>query len=237
MLIKQCWTVEFYLGSYASWSWSYSTCSWIYNNICNQCLSLLTLWVRTPLMARSTVESGVNQLNNITPTLKFYSCASANIKYICFNCFTYVFYTILGTRTTLNKILRSNTALSTLLYYRTSRFLRIYLQSRKWNLAIVSVCDTIVLKCYNNNPTKIGMNFGTPEGKQFLLHKWHPVSHLKLYIWKWLSNTEMYLTLHADLGSSNIQMCWSLIAAPDTEGATCGARTAYLLEYQSSFQF
>jgi hypothetical protein len=63
----------------------------------------------------------------------------------------------------------------------------------------------------------MGMNFGTPEGKQFLLHKWHPVPYLKLYIWKWLSNTEMYLTLHADLGSSNIQMCWSLIAAPDTD--------------------
>ena len=27
----------------------------------------------------------------------------------------------------------------------------------------------------------------------------------------------MYLTLHADLGSSNIQMCLSLIAAPDTD--------------------
>ena len=29
------------------WSWSYG--SWIYNNLCNQCLSPLTLWVRTPL--------------------------------------------------------------------------------------------------------------------------------------------------------------------------------------------
>jgi hypothetical protein len=34
----------------------------------------------------------------------------------------------------------------------------------------------------NTNPTKMGMNFGTPEGKQFLLHKWHPVPYLKLYI-------------------------------------------------------
>jgi len=33
-----------------SWSWSY--CSWIYNYLCNQCLSPLTLWVRIPLMAR-----------------------------------------------------------------------------------------------------------------------------------------------------------------------------------------
>ena len=34
------------------WSWSYD--SWIYNYLCNQCLSLLTLWVRTPFMARCT---------------------------------------------------------------------------------------------------------------------------------------------------------------------------------------
>jgi len=30
-----------------SWSWSYG--SWIYNYLCNQCLSPLTLWVWTPL--------------------------------------------------------------------------------------------------------------------------------------------------------------------------------------------
>jgi hypothetical protein len=30
-----------------SWSWSY--CSWIYNYLCNQCLSSLTLRVRIPL--------------------------------------------------------------------------------------------------------------------------------------------------------------------------------------------
>ena len=29
------------------WSWSYG--SWIYNYLCNQCLSPLTLWVRIPL--------------------------------------------------------------------------------------------------------------------------------------------------------------------------------------------
>jgi hypothetical protein len=29
------------------WSWSYG--SWIYYYLCNQCLSPLTLWVRTPL--------------------------------------------------------------------------------------------------------------------------------------------------------------------------------------------
>ena len=32
-----------------SWSWSYG--SWIYNYLCNQCLSPLKLWVRTTLMA------------------------------------------------------------------------------------------------------------------------------------------------------------------------------------------
>jgi len=30
-----------------SWTWSYG--SWIYNYLCNQCLSPLTLWVRIPL--------------------------------------------------------------------------------------------------------------------------------------------------------------------------------------------
>jgi len=38
------WIYKF-VGS--SWSWSYG--SWIYNYMCNRCLSLLTLWVRTPL--------------------------------------------------------------------------------------------------------------------------------------------------------------------------------------------
>jgi hypothetical protein len=35
-----------------SWSWSYG--SLIYNYLCNQCLSPLTLWVRIPLMVRCT---------------------------------------------------------------------------------------------------------------------------------------------------------------------------------------
>jgi hypothetical protein len=34
------------------WSWLYG--SWIYNYLCNQCLSPLKLWVRTPFMARYT---------------------------------------------------------------------------------------------------------------------------------------------------------------------------------------
>jgi len=33
----------------SSWSWSYG--GWIYNYPCNQCLSPLKLWVRTPFMA------------------------------------------------------------------------------------------------------------------------------------------------------------------------------------------
>ena len=33
-----------------SWPWSYG--SWIYNYLCNQCLSPLMLWVRLPLRAR-----------------------------------------------------------------------------------------------------------------------------------------------------------------------------------------
>jgi len=36
----------------SSWSWSYG--SWIYNYLCNQCLSPLKLWVWIPLMARCT---------------------------------------------------------------------------------------------------------------------------------------------------------------------------------------
>ena len=35
-----------------SWSWLYG--SWIYNCLCNQCLSPLKLWVWTPFMARCT---------------------------------------------------------------------------------------------------------------------------------------------------------------------------------------
>jgi hypothetical protein len=35
-----------------SWSWSYG--SWIYNYMCNQCLSPLEVLVRTPFMARYT---------------------------------------------------------------------------------------------------------------------------------------------------------------------------------------
>jgi len=39
-----------YLKRGLSWSWSYD--SWIYNYLCNRCLSPLKSWVRTPFMAR-----------------------------------------------------------------------------------------------------------------------------------------------------------------------------------------
>jgi len=35
-----------------SWPWSYG--SWIYNYLCNQCLSPLMLWVRISIRARCT---------------------------------------------------------------------------------------------------------------------------------------------------------------------------------------
>ena len=35
-----------------SWPWSHD--SWIYNNLCNRCLSPLMLWVRLPLRTRCT---------------------------------------------------------------------------------------------------------------------------------------------------------------------------------------
>jgi hypothetical protein len=42
--------LHIYQGS--PWLWSYG--SWIYNYLCNECLSPLTLWVRTPFMTRCT---------------------------------------------------------------------------------------------------------------------------------------------------------------------------------------
>jgi hypothetical protein len=42
--------LHYFLGP--SWSWSYG--SWIYNYLCNQCLSTLMLWVRISIRARCT---------------------------------------------------------------------------------------------------------------------------------------------------------------------------------------
>jgi len=46
-------TIHLILYEELSWSWSYG--SWIYNYLCNKCLSPLTLWVRILLMARYTL--------------------------------------------------------------------------------------------------------------------------------------------------------------------------------------
>jgi len=40
------------INAIQSWSWSYG--SWIYNYLCNQCLSPLVLWVRISIRARCT---------------------------------------------------------------------------------------------------------------------------------------------------------------------------------------
>jgi hypothetical protein len=37
------------------WLWSYG--SWIYNYLCNQCLSPLKLWIRIPLISRLSYQS------------------------------------------------------------------------------------------------------------------------------------------------------------------------------------
>ena len=42
------WQLYIYI-QWKGWSWSCS--SWIYNYLCNRCLSPLKLWVRTPFMA------------------------------------------------------------------------------------------------------------------------------------------------------------------------------------------
>ena len=45
-------TILFNLIEGPSWPWSYG--SWIYNHLCNQCVSPLNMWIRTPFMARFT---------------------------------------------------------------------------------------------------------------------------------------------------------------------------------------
>jgi hypothetical protein len=61
-----CWTCihifiifPFFLGGGASWPWSYG--SWIYNYLCNQCLSPLMLWVGISIRARCTLCDQVCQ--------------------------------------------------------------------------------------------------------------------------------------------------------------------------------
>ena len=43
-----CHLMEVFRWKESSWASSY--CSWVYNYLCNQCLSPLTLWVRIPLI-------------------------------------------------------------------------------------------------------------------------------------------------------------------------------------------
>jgi len=45
-------TMPIHIFEGPSWSWSYG--SWIYNNMCNQCLSPIKLGVLTPFMVRCT---------------------------------------------------------------------------------------------------------------------------------------------------------------------------------------
>jgi len=42
----------FFFGGRWSWPWSYG--SWIYNYMCNQCLSSLMLWARISVRVRCT---------------------------------------------------------------------------------------------------------------------------------------------------------------------------------------
>jgi hypothetical protein len=48
----QLHTLSLYVIKEPSWPWSYG--SWIYNYLCNQCLSPLMLWVRISIRARCT---------------------------------------------------------------------------------------------------------------------------------------------------------------------------------------
>ena len=51
-LDRICGLLLLYIHQGTLWSWSHG--SWIYNYLCNQCLSQLMLWVPIPLMARFT---------------------------------------------------------------------------------------------------------------------------------------------------------------------------------------
>jgi hypothetical protein len=48
------WVILLYFKEFGGLSWSWSDGRWIYNKLCNRCLSPLTLWVRIPLIARCT---------------------------------------------------------------------------------------------------------------------------------------------------------------------------------------
>ena len=57
-------------GEGASWLWLH--CSWIYNYLCNQCLSPLTLWVQTSLRRGTTLcDKVVSDLQQVGDFLQF----------------------------------------------------------------------------------------------------------------------------------------------------------------------
>jgi hypothetical protein len=55
----------FHLKTWMGQSWPWSYCSWIYNYLCNQCLSLLMLWIRMSL--RWPLNTGLTVLNTVKP--------------------------------------------------------------------------------------------------------------------------------------------------------------------------
>ena len=62
----------------SSWSWSYG--SQIYNYLCKQCLSPLTLWVRILLMARCTRYNIMWKILSATCGMSVFSAVSSTYK-------------------------------------------------------------------------------------------------------------------------------------------------------------
>ena len=54
MMVNPVHFIEFYISKVNQWGSSWSYGSWIYNYLCNQCLSPLMLWVRITISARCT---------------------------------------------------------------------------------------------------------------------------------------------------------------------------------------
>ena len=75
-------TVKLVFNGGSLWSWSYD--NWIYNYLCNQCLSSLKLWIRIPLMARCTwynfMWSSLSVTSHRLVTLTLYSTVTLQKK-------------------------------------------------------------------------------------------------------------------------------------------------------------
>ena len=69
-----------YINQWLSWSWSYGSSSWIYNYLCNQCLSQQKLWVQIPLMARCVVY--ISQFCHFIYVWLVWNNADVEIKFI-----------------------------------------------------------------------------------------------------------------------------------------------------------